>query len=314
MLKIVSVTILLLLAVPVLKSQVTVENSSITSYYNNSKSLVLSNIDKNIDKKSRLNKKWSADIFFYPQFRFKNSMLNKMYLVQTNINPTLHLNMWRGATFTTQLIIPIFNEYSVDESRVRPGYITFSQQFTLPGNFHLLATAGIFNVQRAGVDLKVFKNITTNIGAYGQVGVTGWSLLYFDHWYFSDFNRVNWRAGVNYYLKSKNVLLNFNVSRYLDNDIAARGEVIRYFKNASIGFYIQSLQYEDYSINGGFFFTIALPPRNKGNRKVRLSTAEHFSLEYVARPYTKRGVLYRTAPHENSSFNFFNKSLLNYYR
>jgi len=321
-LKIASFTILFLLIAPSLKSQITRTNDIASNYYNNIappkyndvNPLVLSNIEKKPDGSNFLNRKWSVDLFFYPQFRFKNAVLTKMYLIQANINPTIHFNMWRGAAITTQLIFPAYNDYSSDESKVRPGFITFSQQFNLLDNFQFLATVGNFNMQRAGVDVKFFKNITNIMGIYGQVGVTNWSLAYLDNWYFSDLTKVNWRAGINYFLKSKNVLINLNVSKYLEDDIALRGEVIRYFKNASIGFYLQTLQYEGYTVNGGFFFTILLPPRNKGNRRIRVSTSEHFSLEYMARPYTKRGVFYKTAPDENSSFNFFNKSLLNYYK
>lgn len=312
-LQILSFTILFLLLAPVLKSQIISETNNFSNNYENINHQVLSNIEKNIEEPNFFGRKWSADIFFYPQFRFKNAVLYKMYQLQANINPTLHLNLWKGASFTSQFIFPVYNDYSSDESKVRPSFLTLSQKFLLPGNFKFLATAGNFSTQRAGVDLKVFKNVTNALGVYGQIGVTGWSLLSLDNWYFSDLNKVNWRVGVNYFLKSKNVLINANISRYLENDVAVRGEIIRYFKNASIGFYIQSLQYEDYAINGGFFFTITLPPRNKGNRRIRVSTSEHFSLEYVARPYSQRGVLYRTAPDENSSFNFFNRSLLKLY-
>ena len=312
--KIVYVTILFLFFSPVLMAQTRQKNES--GIQNNSNIIPTEYLNNELKPESDviLNRKWSADIFFYPQFRFKNAVLYKMYKVQANINPTLHFHMWKGATFTSQFILPIFNDYSQDESKVRPSYLTLSQQFCLPGNFRFLATAGNFNMQRAGADLKIFKNITNTLGIYGQIGVTGWSVLSLDNWYFSNLNKVNWRVGANYFFKSKDVLMNLNVSKYLENDIAVRGEIIRYFKNASIGFYIQSLQYEDYVVNGGFFFTIALPPRNKRNRKICISTSDNFALEYVARPYAQRGVFYRTAPDENSNFNFFNRSLLKDYK
>ncbi len=309
--KIVSFTILFLCTAAALKSQINRGVDYTQSNNKDNRHLVLSNNDNKIAKNILLDRKWSVDIFFYPQFKFKNAVLTKMYLIQANINPTLHFHMWKGANLTAQLILPIFNEFSLDESKVRPGFITLSQQFHTPGNFLFLATVGNFNMQRAGVDLKAFKNISSSIGVYGQIGLTGWSVPYLDKWYFSDMNKTNWRVGANYFLKSKNVLFNVNLSKYLENDIAVRGEIIRYFGNASIGFFVQSLNYDEYAFNGGFFFTITLPPRNKGNKRHRISTSEHFALEYIARPYPQRGVLYKTAPNENSNFNFFNNSLLN---
>lgn len=254
--------------------------------------------------------RWRADLKFYPQFRFKNSRLDKMYVLQLNLNPTLELNMWRGAKFTTQLIIPVHNEYSLEEGRVRPGFVTLSQHLRLPGNFHVMLTAGNFNMFRTGADLKLFKPVSSKMGLYGQFGVTGWSVPMFQKWLFYDFGQISWRIGANYYLPGKRLLANVNISQYLENDIAVRGEIIRYFRNSSVGFYIQSLQYEGYLINGGFFFSVKLPPYKQNRRKwMRITTGDHFSIEYIARPYPQRGRFYFTSPDESSSLNFFNKLL-----
>ena len=282
-----------------------------SSPFVNEQKKVLSNID---NKKGRFynESKWRSDLKFYPQFRFKNSRLDRMYVLQLNLNPTLELSLWRGALFTAQVILPVYDEYSNEESRVRPGFFTLSQHIKIPGNIHLLATIGNFNMFRSGADLKLFKPISKSIGLYGQIGVTGWSLPLFDKWLFYDFGQISWRFGTNYSLPSKNILFNLNLTQYLENDIAVRGEIIRYFKNAAIGFYVQSLQFEDYLINGGFFFSISLPPyKHNRNKRVRVTTADHFSIEYIARPYPQRGRMYYTSPDESSSFNFFNRILIN---
>src|SRR3989339_2212192 len=99
------------------------------------------------------------DLLFYPQFRFKNVTLDKMYLFQININPTLEIALWKGALLTTQVIIPILNEYSTEESEVRPGFLTFSQDFKIPGNIFARATIGNFSQFRGGADLKIFKPV-----------------------------------------------------------------------------------------------------------------------------------------------------------
>jgi len=271
--------------------------------------IVLSNTDR--EKGDFFNEnRWRADLKFYPQFRFKNSRLDKMYVLQLNLNPTFELNMWRGAKFTAQLIIPVYNEYSLEESRVRPGFVTISQHLRLPGNFHIMATAGNFNMFRTGADVKLFKPVTPKMGIYAQFGVTGWSVPMFQKWLFYDFGQISWRVGANYYLPEKKVVANVNISQYLENDIAVRGEVIRYFRNTSVGFYIQSLNYEGYIINGGFFFSVKLPPyKHKRAKWMRITTGDNFSVEYIARPYPQRGRFYFTSPDESSSLNFFNKLL-----
>jgi hypothetical protein len=99
---------------------------------------------------------------------------------------------------------------------------------------------------------------------------------------------------------------------YAGKDISARGEIIRHFKNASVGFYIQTMAIEEFPLNGGFFFAIALPPYKQfRNKFVRVSTGNYFPLEYIARPYPDYGRYFTTSPAENSSDNFFTKMRLN---
>jgi len=253
-----------------------------------------------------------VDLLFYPQFRFKNSRLDRIYSLQININPTLEIGLWKGANLTAQLMIPILNDdrpggYSEEESKVRPGFVTFSQEFKIPGNIFAKATIGNFDLFRAGLDLKVFKPIGERVGLYGQVGVTEYSVMLFEKWYYSGSYRPTWKVGANYFVKPWNLMFNMNIAEYLANDIAVRGEIIRYFRNAAVGFYVQSLGDESIPVNGGFFFSIALPPyTHKRSRGIRVSTARCFNLEYIARPYEDVGRIYRTAPDENSTENFFN--------
>lgn len=250
----------------------------------------------------------------YPQFSFRNSRLDRFYRSQLNINPTLHLQLWRGAEATAQVIIPLYNDYSTEESRIRPGFLTLSQQLDLPAGIRMMATVGNFSTQRTGGDLKLFRLLAPNLGMYAQAGLTYWTFPLFDRWISFQSHRISWRFGGNYFLESAGLLFNANVSQYLDNDIALRGEVVRYFKKASVGFYLQTLQYEGYSLNGGFFFAIALPAKKRSiTRNFIVGAGDDFSLEYVARPYAARGVYYRTSPAENSSHNFFNNFLLNRY-
>lgn len=280
------------------------------SLLSGSSELVLSNSVKTSDEKGKRSQP-VAELLFYPQFRFKNSRLDRMYLVQANVNPALHLRLWKGAVATAQVIIPIHNDYSRDESKIRPGVLTLTQTLKLPAGIQMMTTVGNFNMQRAGGDIKLFKSVAPNVGVYAQAGLTYWSIPFFDRWVISENYRINWRVGANYFFEPVSMIFNANVSKNLDDDITLRGEVSRYFKNASVGFYIQTLQYDGYAFNGGFFFTISLPPRNRTeNRKFIVAPSKEFSLEYVARPYSNRGVFYRTSPAENSNHNYFNNFLL----
>ncbi len=252
------------------------------------------------------------DLLFYPQFRFKNVTLDKMYLFQININPTFEISLWKGAILTAQVVIPLLNEYSEEESEIRPGFLTFSQDFKIPGNLYARATIGNFSQFRGGADLKVFKPIGDRVGLYGQIGITAMSIMLFDTWYYSDLNRTTWRAGVNYFAKPWNLMFNFSVGKYLAGDFSARGEIMRHFKNSTVGFYLQTIEIDEYPVNGGFFFSIALPPYfQKRTKGFRISPARYFNFEYLARPYPNEGRMYQTAPDESTTENFFNTMRLN---
>lgn len=248
------------------------------------------------------------DLKLYPIFRFKNSRLDVMYLLQFNINPTLEVSLWRGAKATAQIIFPVVNDYSVEEGKIRPGFLTISQQFRLPYNIYSMVTLGNFNMFRAGADLKLYKSIGKRLGVFGQVSYTAYSVPMFDDWLYSGFNTLTWKLGANYVYKPLKMIFSASVGKYLGNDISVRGEVTRYFKNSAVGFYVQTMDIPDYPINGGFFFAISLPPyKHNRNKFVRVSAGDYFPLEYIARPYTYHGRYFTTSPDENSSYNFFNR-------
>ena len=253
-----------------------------------------------------------VDLKFYPIFRFKNSRLDVMYLLQLNINPTLEISLWRGATATAQVIFPLLNDYSTEEGRIRPGFLTLSQQFRLPFNIHAMATVGNFNMFRAGADLKLYKPVGSRTGVYAQFSYTAYSVPFFNDWYYTNPDKFTWKLGANYIVKPWNLMFNLNLAKYLGNDLSVRGEVTRYFRNAAVGFYVQTMDIPDFPVNGGFYFAISLPPyKHKRNKFVRVSAGNYFPLEYIARPYTEHGRYFTTSPDENSSYNFFTKMRLN---
>ena len=248
------------------------------------------------------------DLKFYPVFRFKNARLDVMYLLQFNINPTMELSLWRGAKVTAQIVFPVVNDYSVEEGKIRPGFITLSQQFRLPSNIYANLTIGNFNTFRGGVDLKMYKSVSRKIGIYAQASYTSYSFPMFNDWLYSGFDKFTWKVGANYVYKPLKIIFNASVQKFLANDISVRGEVTRYFKNSAVGFYIQSMAIPDYPVNGGFFFAFSLPPyKHNRNKFVKVTSGDYFSMEYIARPYGEYGRYFTTSPDENSSYNFFNR-------
>ncbi len=77
------------------------------------------------------------DFIIYPQIYIQNIYFNKIYEVQFNIAPALEFSFWKGNNITGQVIIPVYNDHdlNVEGNYFRPGFVTISQEFRLPGPF-----------------------------------------------------------------------------------------------------------------------------------------------------------------------------------
>lgn len=95
-----------------------------------------------------------------------------------------------------------------------------------------------------------------------------------------------------------------NGGRYLAGDYGARMDVMRHFRYSTIGFYAVKTNKSVW--NGGFCFTIALPPYTQKRSRVRVTTAGYFNFEYSAEANFYYGQMYKTSPKENLSEGNFN--------
>ena len=245
------------------------------------------------------------DVVLYPEIAFRNIKLDKMYDWLVNLSPAIEFSAWKGMLFTGQVILPIVNQYGEQYSSVRLGYLTVAQQLRLPHAWMLKATIGNFNQNRWGVDMKVFKPFANERWAIdGQLGLTGNSAFYDHQWNYSLPKRVTGSIGAQYYNPRYNVQAKLKAARYIAGDYGVRGDVMRHFRHTTIGFY--GLKTDKGSWNGGFYFTIALPPYKQARKRVRFTTAPYFDIEYNAGADAYYGRSYQTAPTENVSNGNFN--------
>ena len=110
-------------------------------------------------KKEKLknSSRFKVDILIYPQLSFKNLIITQIYQVLFTLNPAIEVSLWPGMKFTGQVILPIYNDgYGYLNDKVKPGFITLSQNFRLPYNIKGKATIGYFNADRYGADLMLF--------------------------------------------------------------------------------------------------------------------------------------------------------------
>lgn len=252
------------------------------------------------------------DLILFPQFALRNQKYHRIYDVVCNIAPALELSLWRGATATAQLIIPLFNQFGPLYDQVRPGIVTLQQQLRCE-NIFIKTTIGWFTQQRWGFDLQLFRpfrcNALRNVALSARVGITGSS--YFDQmiWHHGVPTLLTGNIGVHYYHAPSNTEIKVKCERFLAEDIGGRIDIIRYFKRVSIGIY--AMQNDIGNFDGGFNFAITLPPyRSKRHCYFNLNSANYLDFEYSAAGLFYNGKSYRVSPREIPIENNFHPSYL----
>lgn len=259
------------------------------------------------EKEFANNSRWKADLVFYPQVSLRNQKFHKIYDVLINVAPALEISPFRGTKITGQIIIPIFNEFGGLYDDVRPGYITVQQNFRVE-NVFLQATVGNFNQNRWGMDLSFFRPFTKgwlqHFAVKGGVGLTGSSYFVNWNWHYGPTKLCTWNVGGSYYNPQYNVLCEVRVERFLAGDIGVRADMTRHFRRTSIGFYIMKNDYDN--LDGGFHFSILIPPMKYKRKRVRVTPAKYFNMEYKAAGLFYNGKSYKTNPGQNKAEENFN--------
>ena len=83
----------------------------------------------------------------------------------------------------------------------------------------------------------------------------------------------------------------------LAGDIGVRADMTRHFRRTSIGFYIMKNDYDN--LDGGFHFSILIPPMKYKRKRVRVTPAKYFNMEYKAAGLFYNGKSYKTNPGQN---------------
>ena len=239
-------------------------------------------------------------LVLYPQLTLQNMYFNHIYEKQLNLAPTLNYSGWKGMLLTAQLIFPLVNEINWRDDYIRPGFLTFSQNFKLPNLNELKFTAGNFNRNRYGLDLrwkKHFNNSRWSLAA--NLSLTGYSSIYNQYWNHSALNQTCWNMKVSYYYPAYQLQGDLTAGQFLAGDRGARMDVYRHFGEVTIGVYAA---YTGHNPNGGFHFALPLDPfRRKHRHRVRLMLPAYFDMEYSARNEFVYDRYYEIRPDENRS-------------
>lgn len=275
-------------------------------------------------KKEKLknSSRFKVDILIYPQLSFKNLIITQIYQVLFTLNPAIEVSLWSGMKLTGQVILPVYNDgYGYLNDKVKPGFITLSQNFRLPYNIKGKATLGYFNADRYGGDVMLFYPFKDErFSLEGRMGVTGIGYWEGFHLHYDTDFSVTWSLGGNFYWPQYNTQFSLKGEQYLMGEKGIKFEMIRNFRYASVGFYAQKGQHAN--SNGGFRFQILLPPykykRFKNKYIPRVNTSSQMGIVYNAGNEQYYYRQYRSAADENimnnNKFNpYFIKSELSNY-
>jgi hypothetical protein len=268
---------------------------------------------------------FKVDIVVYPDFYYRNIKISRVYDIVLQISPAIEISLWKGMKLSAQIKFPIINDYGYEYEKIRPGFITLSQTFRLPQRTFLTATAGIYNNNRWGLDVKAIHHLKDeHFWVDARLGMTFAGRFDGFNFHYGTKTIITGNLGVNYYWTRYNTQFRLKAERYLLGEYGVRFDVIRNFRYASIGLYAMKIEKRreiaNKGFNGGFRFQIALPPykyKRKGYIPRVLPTTS-FGLSYNAGNEFYYGKNYDASARENiftdNEYNpyFIKSELLNY--
>ena len=246
------------------------------------------------------------DIFSGLDFNFRDINYSRQYDLLIHLTPGFKWNMGNHWQLAGQVYIPIVNTYGSTYKYVYLNILDVSKQLRL-GPVYLKASAGLFSLQRYGVDLKAFLPITPWLAIEGQVGWVG-VLTMSPSWYISPLNRFAWNAGGDIYLSRWNAQLRAVAGRYVYQDFGCEVEAMRHFNHTSASLY--GRWSSDWGFDGGFRFVAMLPPYRRKHRAVNFRPASNFRISYSIMYHQYSNRMYNTDPEENERDGWFSRDLL----
>ena len=206
-----------------------------------------------------------VDLVLYPQVKLQNSWLDKIYGTVLNIAPAVEVGLWKGASFTGQVIFPVWNNLVGEMDYIRAGMLVLRQEIRLPKNIFAALSVGNFNQNRIGVDLDLLYRANSDRWAFGLTGgLTGSSTFYGGKWEVTQWKRVSGTALIRYNEPYYNLQFDLSAHRYIYGDYGVRGDCSRHFGEVTVGLFAM---YSGGEANGGFHFAIPLPRKKRSKHK-----------------------------------------------
>lgn len=274
---------------------------------------------------------WKVDLVVYPQVSLGNHHIEESwYDYSFALAPAVQMQLWKGASFTAQVVLPIAQNIGGESKFVRPGVIALSQGFDFGKGFKSMLSVGNFTTNRMGgvIDFSWrSKNGRLTLSANG--GVTVQSLMTDSvGWRISDKKRVTGSLAASYYVAPLQTMLKLSCNKHIYGDNSLRADLQRHFQNHTIGFYAM---YVEKDVNCGFNFSCSLFPRHsKHNKGFRVRAAKSWDMEYSMKSFYRIknvnvngqiiqnydyniGKSFYTSPESRSGANFMQPDYIRYF-
>lgn len=251
-------------------------------------------------------KKPTVELFCGADLSYSDTNFMRLYNLLINLTPGVKWNMGHGWTTTGQLSYAVVNlGYSSSYKYPRLGMAAVSKELSLKKDNHLKFTAGLFNRERYGVDVRWMMPVCSWLMFQARVGLTNsWWLSVKEH----QFEVKGWTptgiVGANFWIDKWATEFRISGGRYINEDWGMEGEAYCHFHHCSVGAFAQYHElYGNYAhrFSGGFRVVMMIPPYKykKPAKKVRVRPASNFRLTYNAQSDGHSMKKYHTDPEEN---------------
>ena len=246
------------------------------------------------------------DFFSGVDFNFRDINYETQYDLLIRLSPGFKWNLGNHWQIAGQAMIPIVNQYGEAYKGVQLNMLDVSKEFHIK-NLYLKTTAGIFNQNRYGLDLKAFMPLCDWFALEGQAGWVGWIIIS-PKWWFGRPNHFVWTVGGDFYIPQWNTQFRCTVGKYLYRDFGCEAEAMRHFNHTTVSVYGRWNSIEGF--DGGFRLIVAIPPYHRKHRAVNIRPASNWRISYTVMYNQFSNIMYRTDPEENERDGWFSRDFL----
>jgi len=261
-------------------------------------------------RKAFLSRKGELELFAGAELNYRNIKYDKPYYVLLNVAPGMKWHITDHTLLSAQALIPVVNMYGDYYKRPRLNQLCISQEIKL-GALALKPSAGLFSMERYGVDLKAMMPVCDFLAFEGQFGYTGF-LSMATGWEMSPVSRVVALVGADIWIEPVKTQLRLIGGRFLKDDNGVLAEGMRHFDHTSVGLYAQYSDRAELSrgFNGGFKVIISIPPYGRRHKAVQFRPAGNFRLTNNMNADPRACKVYQTDPEENERHGWFSRDIL----